>query len=982
MDKDLLYSRQIAEIGEKTMGQLSNLHILIIGQKSVGFECSKCMTLMGIGNIYLFDNDNSQITIGQDEVKYTNRDLFGLNFGINATLKTLVEERKYSISELTSIYLKTLNPFIQIHHNKVNQSLNSFMEGIKNELDLIIITDFYKIKLNEFYNRCISKNQKVILGFTLGYYGLVHTNFINHNVYDMNGEPKHSSYLSNSKLENNLLKGQIEKNNLFSSSDKLKIYVNDQTFQGKVIKCNLDQIEIELTSSLEITGSIYLEEEKELYKPVFQDWNIIKNDISHWNILSLGQNKYPLNKVLEFINKPLQLSHKKDLNYEDCTLFSELYPMGAIVGGILAQEAIKLTGKYIPMEQSLFIDGSIMMPTEFSKLKTGNFSHIENLLEKETINKIKNSNIFMIGAGALGCEHAKNLVMMNGFTAKYGKLTITDPDTISLSNLNRQFLFQSENIGDFKSKVIQEKLSSYFPKSKLKFYTDPVSKETYKTVFRYDHWKTSDILLGALDNHEARLYIDKMAVKFDKPLFESGTQGTKCHTQTILPYKTITYGEIEDPPQESIPMCTIKNFPNNYTHCIEWALEAFHLIFSQTINDLIEIKKDSCEWLKDLESQNNNIIYDRISKVNLFLKHINKPKDKMISGIIQSIYNDLFIEPISVILNSFPEDLEENGEKFWGGKRKRPQIIPLENSSSATFIEGMKEILQVVLGIDTISDISLDEETEPFDKPIEKFTLEELEKNKSKEINSEVIAKLKQELKEINLEKLEEMELKSIEFDKDDDFTLGIMDLLAKQRANCYGITVGNRNETRKIAGRIIPALSTTTTIVSGFVMLELIKYFNGKQAFDYNINIGINQYIGFETSEAPVKCSGMFEKAYNQEVIVYPENITRWDKFVVSVLGDAVDNIFSLVEHLKSEFPELPIDMITLEKEIIYSSDMKKPMSIKLNGKIHKPKNIGNLEEYWTKYNIEYNDCLVLNIFSMSRDSVPILTKPIYFYH
>jgi ubiquitin-activating enzyme E1 len=953
INKDLLYSRQIAEIGEKTMGQLSQLNILIIGQKSVGFECSKCLALMGVGNIYLYDYEETNITVNESDIRFTNKDIYGLNFGLNVILGSIKESRKYSVSELTAMYLKTLNPYIQIGGNRVNQNLNSYIEEIKSvngkEIDCIVITDFNKIKLSHFYEKQIKNNKKVILGFTLGFFGVVHTNFPNHIVYDVNGEPKRTSYLTNISFNGKILKGQLEKNNIFSVGETINY--------GKVIKSELDNIEIETKEGVVINEEeVFLEEEKEIYSPKFQNWEEINKDINKWNILNIGKNKYPINKVLDFINSPILQSKKKDLPYEDCTLFYEFYPLGSIIGGIIAQEVIKITGKYLPMEQSLIIDGSVLMSDVVIKEKNGLYGNLETLVLGDILSKLKSSRIFMIGAGALGCEHAKNLVMLGGFTIKLGQLTITDPDTISLSNLSRQFLFQNGDIGELKSEVIERKLKSYFPKTKIKSYSEAVSKETYKTVFKYDHWRTHDILLGALDNHEARLYIDKQAIKFEKPLFESGTQGTKCHTQTIIPKKTITYGEIEDPPQESIPMCTIKNFPNNYIHCVEWALEVFHSIFSQTISDIIEIKKDKNSWIEQISMLNNNNIFERISKVNLFLNHLNKPNNEMISGIINEIYEEFYNNPISVLLNSFPEDLEENGKRFWGGKRKRPQLIDIKSSNE--FIYGMINGLGKVLGMGEINieKIELKGEVKEIE---DKYTLEELEKNKIKEISSEKVEKLVEGVRNYNDNKLKNMDINILEFEKDNNFTLEILNSIAIQRAKCYKIEIGNINETRRIAGRIIPALSTTTTIVSGLVMLEIMKYLIGSEANDYNINLGINQFIGFETSEAPIKYTGMYNKAYNSKVVVVPDNITVWKKIRVSIIEDVISTVEELIEHLNSEY-FVEISMIMYGNEILDNGEQ--------------------LIKLWSKYGIEYNDSIELQMFI--NNELPVISAPIYLSH
>ena len=60
--------------------------------------------------------------------------------------------------------------------------------------------------------------------------------------------------------------------------------------------------------------------------------------------------------------------------------------------------------------------------------------------------KVRNAKLFMVGAGAIGCELIKNFAL-NGFaTGESGNLVLTDPDLIEKSNLNRQFLFRTEDI--------------------------------------------------------------------------------------------------------------------------------------------------------------------------------------------------------------------------------------------------------------------------------------------------------------------------------------------------------------------------------------------------------------------------------------------------------------------------------------------------------------------------------------------------------
>ena len=191
----------------------------------------------------------------------------------------------------------------------------------------------------------------------------------------------------------------------------------------------------------------------------------------------------------------------------------------------------------------------------------------------------------MIGCGALGCEISKNLGIMGFCQSNNGNLVLTDMDSIELSNLSRQFLFQMKDLGKMKSHIVLNKLKTYFNDINLTSFDKQVGKEN-EDIFNSKFWKEKDIIINALDNINARLYVDHKCNLHEKPLFESGTLGTKANSQPIIPYKTATYSEFTDPEIEDIPMCTIKTFPNKLEHCVEWGIELFKKIFTQSVTDL------------------------------------------------------------------------------------------------------------------------------------------------------------------------------------------------------------------------------------------------------------------------------------------------------------------------------------------------------------------------------------------------------------
>ena len=74
--------------------------------------------------------------------------------------------------------------------------------------------------------------------------------------------------------------------------------------------------------------------------------------------------------------------------------------------------------------------------------------------------------------------------------------------------------------------------------------------------------------------------MDRRCVYYRKPLLESGTLGSKGNTQVVIPDITESYSSTRDPPESSFPICTLKNFPYEISHTLQWAREEFESMFS------------------------------------------------------------------------------------------------------------------------------------------------------------------------------------------------------------------------------------------------------------------------------------------------------------------------------------------------------------------------------------------------------------------
>lgn len=164
----------------------------------------------------------------------------------------------------------------------------------------------------------------------------------------------------------------------------------------------------------------------------------------------------------------------------------DLAPVNAVIGGFVAQEALKaVSAKFHPMLQHLYFDSLESLPeelpTEADTQPTGTrYDGQIAVFGKTFQEKIANHRQFLVGAGAIGCEMLKNWSMIGLATGPKGAITVTDLDTIEKSNLNRQFLFRPKDLGKFKAEVAAAAVSDMNPdlKGKISSKQEPVGPET------------------------------------------------------------------------------------------------------------------------------------------------------------------------------------------------------------------------------------------------------------------------------------------------------------------------------------------------------------------------------------------------------------------------------------------------------------------------------------------------------------------------
>ena len=261
-------------------------------------------------------------------------------------------------------------------------------------------------------------------------------------------------------------------------------------------------------------------------------------------------------------------------------------PLCAAIGGWAAQEALKgLTGKFGPLMQMMFVDAIELAPpldsdTALCQPRGDRYDNLRVCIGNDVCIKLADAKLFMVGCGAIGCEMLKNYALLGVGTAEAGKITITDNDLIEKSNLNRQFLFRPHHIQSPKSVVGAESAKSINKDMKIEAHQHKVGPETAQTVYTDTFFEGLDVVVNALDNLQARLFMDACAVRNQRPLLESGTMGAKGHVQVIIPHLSESYASQRDPPEADVPYCTLKSFPSTIEHTIQWVRMPFSVFMS------------------------------------------------------------------------------------------------------------------------------------------------------------------------------------------------------------------------------------------------------------------------------------------------------------------------------------------------------------------------------------------------------------------
>ncbi|KAL3826155.1 hypothetical protein ACJIZ3_022184 [Penstemon smallii] len=870
IDEDL-HSRQLAVYGRETMRRLFASNVLISGMQGLGAEIAKNLILAGVKSVTLHDEGTVELWDLSSSFTFTEEDL-GKNRALASVPKLQDLNNAVIISTLTSELTK--------------EKLSDFQA--------VVFTDISLEKAIEFDDYCHQHQPPIafIKSEIRGLFGSVFCDFgPKFTVFDVDGEDPHTGIIASISNDNPALVSCVDDERIEFQDGDLVVFsevrgmteLNDGK-PRKVKNARPYSFSIEedttnytlyerggivtqvkepkvlnfkpLRQAIKDPGDFLLSDFAKFDRPpllhlAFQALDKFIEELGRFPVAGSEEDAQKLIALFTDINNGLSDGRLEEIDQKLLRNFAfgaraVLNPMAAMFGGIVGQEVVKAcSGKFHPLYQFFYFDSVESLPSEpldpndlkpLNSRYDAQISVFGSKLQK----KLEDAVVFIVGSGALGCEFLKNVALMGVCCGDGGRLTITDDDVIEKSNLSRQFLFRDWNIGQAKSTVAASAASLINPRLHIEALQNRASPET-ENVFDDTFWENLSVVINALDNVNARLYIDQRCLYFQKALLESGTLGAKCNTQMVIPHLTENYGASRDPPEKQAPMCTVHSFPHNIDHCLTWARSEFEGLLEKTPAEVNAYLSNPSEYISAMQKAGDAQARDNLERV---LECLDRDRCETFQDCItwaRLKFEDYFANRMKQLTYTFPEDaITSSGAPFWSAPKRFPRPLQFSNSdmSHLQFVLSGAILRAETFGIPIPDWVkSTEKVAEAVDKVIvpdfmPRSDVKIVTDEKATSLSSAsiddaaVIDELAMKL-EMCCKKLPPgYKMNPIQFEKDDDtnYHMDLIAGLANMRARNYSIPEVDKLKAKFIAGRIIPAIATSTAMATGLVCLELYK--------------------------------------------------------------------------------------------------------------------------------------------------------------
>ncbi|KAH8321768.1 hypothetical protein KR067_000740 [Drosophila pandora] len=937
-----LYSRQLYVLGHDAMRRMANSDILLSGLGGLGLEIAKNVILGGVKSITLHDT----ATCGRND----------LSSQFYLTEADIGKNR----AEASCAQLAELNSYV-----RTESHTGPLTEDFLSQFRVVVLTNSSSEEQQRIGKFAHENNIALIIAETRGLFAKVFCDFgENFTIYDQDGaQPVSTMIASVTHDAQGVVTCLDETRHGFTDGD----YVTFSEVQGMTELNGCQPIKINVlgpyTFSIGDTSTFgeyksggvatqvkmpktvsFKSLEQATLEPEFMISDFAKLDAPAtlhvaFNALACYKHTHgalprPWNEEDAQAFLELCRENNKEIDEKLVLQFAKICsgntcPLDAAVGGIVAQEVLKAcSGKFTPIFQWLYFDAVECLPaegvTEEDAQPLGSRYDAQiAIFGRKFQEQLADAKWFIVGAGAIGCELLKNFGML-GLGVGKGQIFVTDMDLIEKSNLNRQFLFRPHDVQKPKSLTAATAIQRMNPDVKVTAYELRVGSETEK-VFSEDFFGKLDGVANALDNVDARIYMDRKCIFNRIPLVETGTLGTMGNVQVIVPFATESYSSSQDPPEKSIPICTLKNFPNAIEHTLQWARDSFEGVFKQSAENAAQYISDPqfTERIAKLPGIQPLEILESIKKALID----DKPKNfAQCVEWARLHWEDQYANQIKQLLFNFPPDqITSSGQPFWSGPKRCPDplVFDVNDPMHLDYVFAAANLRAEVYGIeqvrnrDTVAELVQQVKVPEF-KPRSGVKIETNEAAAAASANNFDDGEVDQDrVDKIITELLKNADKSSkitpLDFEKDDDSNLHMDFIVAcsNLRATNYKIAPADRHKSKLIAGKIIPAIATTTSVLSGLAVLEVIKLIGGHRSLDKFKNGFANLALPLMAFSEPLPAA---KNTY------YGKEWTLWDRFEVT--GE-----LSLQEFLNyfEEKEKLKITMLSQGVSMLYSFFMPK---------------------------------------------------------